>query len=120
MINDKNNYLFAIIENCSNQHIGNIKLGPINFIHSYADISYFIGQKDCWGNGYASEAIRLLTNFGFKKLNLHKIRAGVYASNVASQKTLEKSGYKFEAKFLRCLKNGDNWEDHFWYGIFNE
>ena len=38
-------------------HIGNIKLGPINFIHKTAFISYFIGEKSCWGKSYGSKAI---------------------------------------------------------------
>ena len=37
----KNEFLFGIY--LKNQHIGNIKLGPINNIHKYAFISYFIG-----------------------------------------------------------------------------
>ncbi len=31
------------------EHIGNIKLGSINFVHHRGDISYFIGNKDYWG-----------------------------------------------------------------------
>ena len=42
----------------TDKHIGNIKLGPINWIHRYGDISLLIGDKDYWGKGIATEAIR--------------------------------------------------------------
>ena len=39
----KNEFLFGIFLKENNNHIGNIKLGPINFMHKTAEISYFIG-----------------------------------------------------------------------------
>ncbi len=38
----KDEFLYGIFLKNNKEHIGNIKLGPINFIHKYADISYFI------------------------------------------------------------------------------
>lgn len=43
--------------------------------YNYADISYFIGEKLLWGKGVDSEVIRLITDYGFSKLKLHKIEA---------------------------------------------
>ncbi|HBD9372943.1 TPA: GNAT family N-acetyltransferase, partial [Legionella pneumophila] len=74
MRTDPNNYLFAIRELKTEQHIGNIKLGPINTNHSYADVSYFIGEKNSWGKGFATEAIQLVTHFAFEQLHLHRLQ----------------------------------------------
>ena len=41
----KNEFLYGIFLKKTKSHIGNIKLGPINFIHKFAEISYFIGEK---------------------------------------------------------------------------
>ncbi|MDG2297228.1 MAG: GNAT family protein [Gammaproteobacteria bacterium] len=113
-----NNILFAIIEKSSKKHIGNIKLGPINYNHQYADISYFIGDSKKWGKGYATEAIELVTHYAFNDLDLENVLAGVYESNVGSQRVLEKVGYIFQGKFIKQLLNvsGDR-EDHYWYSI---
>jgi RimJ/RimL family protein N-acetyltransferase len=118
---DENNYLFAIVDKSTNKHIGNIKLGPINWQHGIAEISYFIGDVDFWGKGYATQAISTLTEWGFKKLKLHFVKAGFYQSNIASQKALVKSGYEFQAIFKNELiaANGVR-EDHVWYGKFNQ
>jgi len=114
----QHSFLFAIEDKATKTHIGNIKLGPINPNHGYADISYFIGDRDSWGKGFATEAIQTVTEFGFKELKLEMIQAGVYSSNVGSAKALLKSGYEEQGR----LKNKFNTvhggrEDHIWYVI---
>lgn len=108
--NNFNNVTFAIIENEHQRHIGNIKLGNINWIHRYADIGLMIGDSEFWGRGIASEAIALVTEYGFKRLNLRMITAGVYSKNMASKRAFEKnnftishtekSKYFFEGEYL--------------------
>lgn len=117
MVADPDSYLFTIIEISTQKHIGNIKLGPVNRYHRYADIGYFIGEPQAWGKGYATEAIQLITTFAFTELKLHRVQAGVYASNIASAKALEKAGYVLEAVFKQQLWLGSDWEDHLWYVI---
>ena len=97
----------AICSKENNKHIGNIKVGPINWYHRFADISLLIGDKDYWGKGYATEAIKLMSDFAFKILNLHKLKAGCYADNLGSKKAFEKAGYKFESQVKEeCYFNG--------------
>jgi len=81
------------------QHIGNIKIGPINSIHRFADISLFIGDKAFWGHGYGKEAVTMLSLYAFEKLNLYKIYAWIYEENVASRRLFLRVGYKQEGFF---------------------
>ncbi|TSA38401.1 MAG: N-acetyltransferase [Porphyromonadaceae bacterium] len=74
-------------------HVGNIKLGPINRIHRFADISLLIGEKSVWRQGIGTEAIRLLANFAFDVLNLNKLRSGCYEDNKGSMKAFLKAGF---------------------------
>lgn len=111
---------FAICLQDTGQHIGNIKLGPINFHHRTADVSYFIGEKDCWGKGYATEAIGLVVRFAFEVLDLYKVNAGTYARNVGSQRALEKNGFVREGVFKKhAFFKGDR-EDTFRFGLLRE
>ena len=69
--------------------------------------------------GIATEAIKLATEFCFNVLNLHKIQAGVYEQNIASQKALLKNHYKQEAVFRKkyFLSSEENYSDIYEYGI---
>jgi len=94
--NDENHTFFAIILKDEHRHIGNVKLGPINWIHRLSDIGIIIGEKDCWGKHYASEALHLIVKYAFNKLNLHKITAGCVSSNVSAIKAFQRSGFEVE------------------------
>ena len=95
-LGDRDNIFLAIVLKDGDRHIGNIKLGPINWIHRFADIGIIIGEKDCWGAGYASEAIQLIANYAFRELNLHKLTAGAYDQNQGSIKAFQKVGFVIE------------------------
>ena len=93
-------WLFAIIlksDMTPETHIGNIKLGPVNWIHRYAEISLVIGKK-FWGKGYGTEAIKLVSDFAFNILGLHKLTAGAYTENIASIKAFQKVGFETEGE----------------------
>jgi ribosomal-protein-alanine N-acetyltransferase len=77
------------------RHIGNIKLGTINYNHWTADIGFLIGDREYWGKGIASEAISLLVNFGFKR-GFRKITAGAYENNFGSAKAMLNAGFEVE------------------------
>ena len=94
--NSEDSLMLGIFLNKSQKHIGNIKLGSINWSHRVGQIGVLIGDSIEWGKGYASEAIDLITDYGFKKLNLAKINAYCYASNEGSKHAFLKVGYAVE------------------------
>lgn len=110
-------YLFCIVEREHGRHVGNIKVGPVSARHQCADVSYFVGERACWGKGLATEAIRLVVDFGFRSLGLNRIQAGVYESNRGSVKALERNGFRAEGCWRSQLRSGDIWEDHLWFGL---
>ena len=95
----KNEFLYGIFLKRNNFkiHIGNIKLGHINLIHMTGEISYFIGEKELWGGGGATLAIKEIIKIA-KKMGLKKLKAGLYEMNIGSKKILEKNGFKPEGK----------------------
>lgn len=89
-------HLFGIFLATQERHVGNIKVGPVDLQHSRADVSLFIGEKELWGCGLASDAIRCASWFGFKVLGLRKLEAGCYEENIASCKAFQGCGYSIE------------------------
>ena len=79
-------------------HIGNIKLGPIDWHHQAGDLGFLIGDKEQWGKGYASQAIALLADYAFAHLGLAKLTAGCYAENEGSRRALIKAGFMEEGR----------------------
>jgi len=111
------NYLFGIVHLETERHIGNIKVGAVNHIHKHCEVGYFIGDREMWGKGIATEAIRLATQFAFERLDLHRAQAVVDVDNPASAKALERVGYTREGTMREKLFMDGRWNDQFLYGI---
>jgi len=120
MYQNPHQFLLAIVEKGSSRHIGNIKLGPVNPFHRHADVSYFIGERDCWGKGYATAAIRRVCAFGFSDVGLHRIQAGVYERNLGSIRALEKAGFTREGQMRLQLESDEGWQNHVFFGLLKE
>jgi RimJ/RimL family protein N-acetyltransferase len=101
-------------------HIGNIKLGPINWVHRFADISLLIGEKEYWGRGIGSEAIGILSEFAFDVLNLNKLRSGCYADNVGSAKAFIKARFIQEGTLKKQWQLNGRFQDELLFGLCHE
>lgn len=108
--NDKSSFLFGIFDNTTSNHIGNIKL-TINFHHKRGNIGILIGERKLMSKGFATNAVKLLTDFGFERFDLHKINAGMYIENKASTRIFEKNGYKVDAVLKEDSFSDGRWID---------
>ena len=111
--------LLGIFLKEDDRHIGNIKLGSINSHHKTADVGFLIGDKEQWGNGYASQSITLISRYGFRQLGLEKITAGAYAANRGSQKALLKAGFKKEGRLISQFNKDGIRQDGYVFGKIN-
>ena len=84
-------------------HIGNIKLGPIDFSHKVSDISFFFGEKEMWGKGLMTEVIDTVVGIAFNDIGLDKVTAGAYANNIGSIRALEKNGFLVEGRRVKQI-----------------
>ena len=89
---------FNIIDLNSNKLIGTIGLEKFNWTSRNAVLGIFIGDKNYRNNGYGTEAIKLLLEFGFKYLNLHSIRLSLLFVNERAHKCYLKCGFKDAGK----------------------
>ncbi|MEJ7759153.1 MAG: GNAT family protein [Gemmatimonadaceae bacterium] len=110
-------YLFAIVMVGGDRHVGNIKVGAIHPVHRHADVSYFIGEREEWGKGIASEAIRIATRFAFERAGVHRVQAVVHDGNAGSAAALERAGFAREGVFRQKLWIGDRWSDQIAYAF---
>lgn len=97
---DPLSHLFGVFLKSNNEHIGNAKIGFINVHYQTAQVSLFIGEKKYWGQGYSTELVKALSDYGFHQLKLQKLEAGCYEHNLGSLNVFLRSGYSVEG-FLR-------------------
>ena len=78
------------------KHVGNIKLSPIEWNEGQAEIGIMIGDKNAWGKGIGTEAIRILAGIARSELNLRRLTAGCYPENIGSQTAFLRAGFELE------------------------
>ena len=71
--------------------LGLVHLNQVDFFHRSAEIGYWFSRKS-WGHGYATEAVRALTEYAIRTLRLDEIIAICHPDNAASLRVLEKVG----------------------------
>jgi RimJ/RimL family protein N-acetyltransferase len=116
---DPNNVFLAIVNKSTGNHIGNVKLGPINWIHRNAEIGILLGEKSDWGKGLATETLILLADYAFKKLNLRKLTAGCYGNNKGSEKAFVKAGFTVEGIRKNHFFFQGSYVDYVMLGLLN-
>lgn len=119
---DKNGVelMFAIIDDNSGTHIGNIKISSIDKHHHRADIGIIIGDKRFWGKRIATEAIELVTDYCFSKLKLHKVTAGAYVENIGSIKAFLNNGFVIEGERKEHFLTESGWTTAILLGKVNK
>lgn len=102
---------FGIRSEKLGRYVGNVWLWNINPRHRNAELRILIGDREAWGSGAGTEAIKLLSVHAFAQMGLHKVYAYVMARNPRAKTAFEKAGYLQEA-ILR--------EECFWDGTFSD
>lgn len=103
IFNDKNNIRLAICLKENNKYIGNVNLVNIDWINRQAEFSIFIGEKKEWGKSYATEATKLMIDFGFSQRNFNRIYLTVLENNKVAIHLYEKIGFKKEGILREAL-----------------
>ncbi len=109
--------IFAIADKKSHQHIGNVKLGPINWVHRRAMLGIMIGAKGFWGKGVGEEATRLMVEYGFFQLNLHRIGLGVFEEHESAIRCYQRVGFKVEGCLREQMFQAGEYKNHLWMGV---
>jgi len=108
---------FAVIEESTGKHIGNAQIYDINWIHRTALRGVVLGDKKCWGKGYALEIIKLLNTYTFEYLNLNKLISSTCADNAAIQKLNTKAGCTQEGIGRQEFYRDGKYYDRVYWGI---
>ena len=102
------------------RHIGNIGVHKISWRDRVAETGALIGEKDCWGKGYGTDAKMILLDYLFNTLNLRKIGSSVIAFNKRSLRYSLHCGYKIEGRRKAHHFRNGIYHDEVMLGLFKK
>ncbi len=108
---DGSSVQFLAYELKTERPLGIFTLFQISYRNQSAWASSFIGERECWGKGYATEGRRLLLRYAFDTLGLHHVIVGIHADNHASLRVAEKVGYKRIGIQRQAVRRRDGYVD---------
>lgn len=88
--------------------IGDIELDHIAWRSGDAELRVRIGEKQYWGRGYGTEAVKLMLSHGFVTLSLRRIYLRVFQFNKRAMASYKKAGFKKEGTIVRKTSQGDD------------
>ena len=91
--------------------LGFIKLDWIEWSLGAGSVSLGIGEPAERGQGFGSDALRLLLRYAFGELNLYRLGAVIPDYNQVALRLFEKAGFKVEARQREALhRAGSRWD----------
>jgi ribosomal-protein-alanine N-acetyltransferase len=118
--NSAHDAMFMIVLKEKDRPIGTIKLGSINWVHRTAEYGIMVGARDVWNQGYGTEAGRLLLDYAFRRLNLHKVFLGVTGDHEAAIRSYERLGFRQEGRLTEMVYVDGRYEDKVFMGVSRE
>jgi len=109
--------VLAIVQRTDGRHIGNIALQEIDPVNRTAEFAIVIGERDCWGKGYAREAAHALLRHGFTALNLHRVYCGTPADHAPMRRLAASLGMQEEGVRRQALYKENRYLDLVEYGL---
>jgi len=128
-MNDTENFLNAMLQGNSGfkgyviahkdteEYIGQIDLVDIDWVNRVGTLGIVIGNSDKLNKGYGTEAIKLIQDFSFNKLNLNKLELEVRAYNNRAIRCYKKCGFVEEGRLRENFYTDGEYTDTLVMGI---
>ena len=116
---DPKRYPFSIRTLKEDKLIGFVGLW-VDMIHSEAWVGIGIGEREFWGKGYGTEAMKLCLQYAFTELNLYRVSLGLHDYNPRALKSYEKAGFRLEGRSRKDTLREGRRTDGLWMGILRD
>ncbi|WKA54614.1 GNAT family N-acetyltransferase [Planococcus shixiaomingii] len=117
--NPRTRFVFAVVLKETGKVIGAGEINVRDAANKGGEIGYIINPA-FWGQGFATETAKLLLQYGFSELNLHRIYAKCDPRNTASRTVLEKIGMLKEGMMRENLLLKEGWRDSLLYALLEQ
>ena len=117
ILNSTSSKSYIIEERESNTAIGVMSLINIDTKNRNAECIIDIGEKEYWGKGYGTEALKTLLEYAFLELNLHRVSLRVFSLNEKAIRIYDKLGFMKEGVMRESLYRNGKWHDIIIMGV---
>jgi len=101
---------WGIVHKVEKKFIGTCGFVEWSMTHSRAEMGYAISRK-YWNQGYMSEAVNAMMEFGFREMLLNRIQGKCQVDNIGSARVMEKVGMQLEGILRQQLfVKGEYWD----------
>jgi RimJ/RimL family protein N-acetyltransferase len=116
----RSEFHLEIWHNQDKKPIGSTGIFRISWYDRRAYLGLSIGEPQYWGQNLCTEITKLMIEYAFNELNLHKIYAFIAAPNKGSWRCAEKNGFQREGvlkedKFISC-----KYIDYYFYSLLKD
>jgi len=111
---------FSVRTLADDRLIGDIGLMDIRWSHGDAFVGIAIDERELWGKGYGTDAMRVMLRYSFIELNLHRISLNVFGYNPRAIRSYEKCGFVKEGTVRKALHREGQYWDVIYMGILRE
>jgi ribosomal-protein-serine acetyltransferase len=102
---------FAIRERSGRALLGVVGLEAFAHLHQSGELGYWL-RRESTGNGWMTEASRLVLAWAFSKVGLHRVRVAAATDNHASLAVIRRLGFRFEGVAREAERCNGRWLDH--------
>lgn len=111
---------YIMMEKSNDAPIGIISLVNIDYKNRNAECIIDIGEKEYWGRGYGAEGMKLLLDFAFCEMNLHRLSLNVFSFNEKAIHLYKKLGFQIEGSSRESLFRDGRWHDIIQMGLLQQ
>ena len=116
----RNEFIWFAIEVQGGKFVGQCILHRFDYAARTCELGITIGDRDYQNRGYGKDAVRLLTRYAFRLLNMQKVWLTTNGTNLRAQKAFQASGYEEEARQRRHIWLDGKYDDLVYMAAFRE
>lgn len=104
---------YAIVRNSDGAYLGEVVLTDLDEFNQSISFRIALSGEALFGRGYGTEATRMVLDFAFDRLGVHRVALEVFDFNLRAQRVYEKCGFVREGVLRDALFWDGQWHDTF-------
>ena len=117
---DQGVYFFGVRTLQEDRLIGFVYFIGTSWPHGDTWMGIGLGEREYWGKGYGTDAVRVILRYAFTELNLRRVTLYVFAYNERAIRSYEKAGFKVEGRLRQYIARDGQRYDMIFMGILRE